>query len=241
MAGRKRKLGRRAGNGRKRFRGASRRPKARRAVTKYKRSATLGKGFPQKIVMTHKYTTQFTNDSITAPAMTHFIMRANGMYDPEEQTGGHQPLYFDQMSALYDHYTVIGSKIKWTITRCGPTDASILYAVAWLNDDTNVAPTNVFGLNEQFKAKIRTIGIDGNLGNRATYSFTQKFSAKKQYGKGSLNNALLQGTPTTLPVEESFFYLSMNASEAASNIKVRVLAEVEYIAVWTEMKDVAQS
>lgn len=34
------------------------------------------------------------------------------MYDPDLTGFGHQPYFFDQLTDIYSHYVVIGSKIK---------------------------------------------------------------------------------------------------------------------------------
>ena len=36
------------------------------------------------------------------------------MFHPDKSSVGHQPMYFDQLQAIYDHFTVINSRIKVT-------------------------------------------------------------------------------------------------------------------------------
>lgn len=209
-------------------------------MTKFKRSVAIGKAFPSKMIMTHRYVCQYPVTQIPNAGIT-FQMRANGMYDPEVALGGHQPLCFDQMSAIYNHWTVIGSKIKWTITReASNPPATVLHAVAYLNDDATTIG-NIYALSEQNGTRIRVIpGSAGTYGDSKTI-FNQKFSATRQYGKGSLTNSLLQGSATADPVEQSVFQLSLGTTVAAATVDVSILVEVEYIAVWTEPKEIAQS
>lgn len=47
----------------------------------------------------------------SADAIQYETFRANGLFDPEVSLGGHQPRGFDQMTAIYQTYTVLGSKI----------------------------------------------------------------------------------------------------------------------------------
>jgi len=49
-----------------------------------------------------------------ASNVTYFF-RGNGMFDPDVQVGGQQPMGFDQWSSLYRHYRVIGSKCEVTL------------------------------------------------------------------------------------------------------------------------------
>ena len=54
------------------------------------------------------------NPGIGAPGV--HVYSANGMYDPNITGVGHQPMGFDQfIGVLYDHYCVVGAKIKATL------------------------------------------------------------------------------------------------------------------------------
>ena len=61
--------------------------------------------------MSFRYcTTKLSTD--TSPAtFVRYLFRTNSLYDPDNATGGHQPMYFDQLGALYDRYSVLSSKI----------------------------------------------------------------------------------------------------------------------------------
>lgn len=43
--------------------------------------------------------------------LTSYLFRGNSVYDPDYTGAGHQPLGYDQLSALYEAYQVIGSSI----------------------------------------------------------------------------------------------------------------------------------
>lgn len=57
----------------------------------------------------------YMGKTIAANTNTTFFFRGNGMFDPDAQVGGQQPLGFDQWAGLYRHYRVIGSKITVTL------------------------------------------------------------------------------------------------------------------------------
>ena len=46
---------------------------------------------------------------------TVFQFSCNSLYSPNASYAGTQPLYFDQVMAIYDHYTVVSSKCKTTL------------------------------------------------------------------------------------------------------------------------------
>lgn len=166
-------------------------------------------------------------------------IRANGMYDPEVNIGGHQPLNFDQMCAVYNHWTVIGSRIKWTVTPIYGDGNAHFYATTYLNDDATLSAASIYDLAEQ--NGVHPVSFPAMENQASVKRFFQKFSARRQFGKGNLNNSLTRGSVSADPTEQSIFQLVLQGSPSNPNIAVDVLAEVEYIAVWNEPKEIPQS
>lgn len=195
----------------------------------------MGKGFPKRVCFTHKYSGSF-NLTSTSGTMSNVIFRANGMYDPDVTFAGHQPMYFDQLSALYDHFLVIGSKITYTLTPSAATSAPSRI-VAHVNDDTSIIGTSIDQVAENSLSKVMKILP---AVNNSVTKLRLSWSAKKYFGGSVLANTELQGSGTADPTEQSFFILSAQADGAAT-ITFACTAEVEYIAIWKELKDIAQS
>lgn len=211
----------------------------RTSNVRFKKSASLGKGFPSKLIMTHRYVTNYPDQIVGGSAPAVISIRANGMYDPEVALGGHQPLNFDQMCAVYNHWTVIGSRIKWTLTQTEGDLNAHLYATTYLNDDANLSAASIYALAEQNGT--RTHSFPAGQYSPQPKRFFQKFSARRQFGKGSLNNSLTRGSVSSDPTEQSIFQLVMQGAPGSPDIRVDVLIEVEYIAVWNEPKEIPQS
>jgi len=217
------------------------RKRYRRAVaTRNRRSVTLGKGFPKKVTMTHKY--KCTLSANANGTFQRYDFRANGMFDPEVAVGGHQPMYFDQMTALYDQYTVIGSRIKITITRTpsGNNGVDPIYFVLFNNDDTSVAGTSVIDVAESNSGRIKIAAPDAGY-HPTSLVLTSKYSAKKTYGNAQLNNTNIQGTATSDPPEQTYYTLCYQTGAGAAVCAWQALVEIDYIAVWTEVKEIASS
>lgn len=192
-------------------------------------------GFPKMLKFKHRYSTQ--NTLSDAGAVVHHAFRANGMYDPDYTATGHQPMYFDQLSALYDHYTVIGSKIKYTIVPVGTTVQVPYKIITWINDDTTTTGT-VDALCENKFAKVRVCA--GGV-NPSKIVVTNTWSAKKFFGGSILGNDELKGTGSADPVEQSFFQISLRSLDGVSAVSVHFIVDIEYVAVWRELKEIAIS
>lgn len=217
------------------------RRKASKRVTRIERPiAVLGRGFPKKMLITHKYT-QTNVLSNTAGAINYQTFSANGMYDPDYSGVGHQPLYFDEMSNVYNHYCVIGSKI--TVRAAGTTSSGtgsnftpVLIALQ-IHSAATPSQTSPIVLSEQNQAIVRLMGP--SQGNAMV--LTKKWSAKKFFGKSVLANDELKGTPSANPVEQSYFTVSTRPVDAVSTTSITLYVTIQYIAVWKELKTATPS
>jgi len=207
----------------------------RRKQLRNKTSIPMGLGFPKRMVMTHKYAETL---NLTSPAgvIGKHLFSCNGMFDPNITGVGHQPMYFDQVSSLYNHYTVIASKMKITVSSSAAND-EIMYVGTWIDDDTTTTNiTDVGSLAERTSGRIRQM----SPGSNKPLVFSNKWSAKKTFGGSILGNDNLQGTVAGNPTEQSYFGIGVVAGNA-DTVVAQLLFEITYIAVWSELKDVAQS
>jgi len=70
-------------------------------------------GFPTTYFMKQRYE-QTYYASLAASASVSYILR-NSLFDPDQAGTGHQTLYFDQMSTLYNKYVITGYWYKITV------------------------------------------------------------------------------------------------------------------------------
>jgi len=205
----------------------------KKSNVKNRRIVSSGLGFPKKMLMTHKYVSTIPLSSPVG-ALINYNFTANGMYDPDLTGGGHQPMYFDQMSALYNHYVVIGSKIRVTV----PSSDNDYMIGVYNNDDTALVVSSWTALNEQSLATSKMVPT------KATYPtiVQNKWSAKKYFGGSIMSNTDLQGTPTSNPTEATIYNVFMQSVSQVSTVSAfYAKVEIEYIAIWKELKDVSQS
>lgn len=211
-----------------------RRRVARKRAVKNLSMVTFGLGLPKKCLVTHKYTQNFQIQS-TLGVLGTTQFTCNGMFDPDITGSGHQPMYFDQFSALYDHYTVIGSKMKITFANTSTGNASGRFVIMQ-QDDSTIASSAVDAVSENSLGSWKMLAA----GDNNVHTIFKKWSAKKTFGGSVLGNDNLQGTVAANPVELSVYTLGYAVGTAVTQ-SIDVVVEIDYIAIWDELKELASS
>lgn len=190
-------------------------------------------GFPLRLAMKHRYC-DIVQVTSTAGAIDHYLFKCNAMFDPNQTGAGHQPLYFDELSAIYNHYTVLASNIK--IRACSSTALPVGCIVSLHVDDDTTSSANIQTICEQSTASFKVVPF----GNQDQIYLTKAWSAKDYFGPNPLDNDTLQGTGSTDPSELSFYNFSINSLSAGTQ-SLQLLVEISYWAVWDELKTNAGS
>lgn len=200
----------------------------------------IGLGFPRKIMITHKYV-DIASKTVSG-ALGIYLYKCNGMYDPDYTGTGHQPMYFDQMGALYDHYVVVGSRIRVTfLPYIGATGLGNFRVGIFTADANTIAPTDFNAFAEQSTARWKTLSGFNSYATADQRTLTSRWSAKKFFGKGVLANTDLQGTTSGDPTELSYYCIGVAPLSDISAEQVQFTVEIDYIAVWKEVKSIASS
>lgn len=197
-----------------------------------KNIVNFGLGFPKRAITKLKYSDTLVLTSNTG-TISHYKFGLNTLYDPNTTGTGHQPMMFDQMMQVYNHFTVIASKIT---VRFIPYEANTIPTGICLSqdDDNTITPTSWSSFQEQSKAKTLILGSDGGSGK----TLTMGWSAKKTYGGSVLANNLLRGNVAADPTEKSFALISLVAADNVSTVSVAAQVYIEYVAVFSELRDV---
>lgn len=191
-------------------------------------------GVPTARVVRMKYVDNVTLTSTSGVMAVHYF-RANGLYDPDYTGTGHSPAGYTSMAALFNHYIVMGSKIKVTWsndpgntsgdppTRCG----------VFLNDDVTLASLNYQDLIENGRGQSRLVG-SGNANFYSTTSTTGTYSPRKFFNivdpqdKSDTIGAGIAGNPS----EEAIFAVWAQAigggsSTLSANIEIDFLVRFQ--------------
>jgi len=186
-------------------------------------------GFPKKLKVVHKYVTNLVGTA--AGVSFNYQFSCNGLYDPDITSIGHQPLYFDQMTNVYNHYTVFRSKCTFKIVM---TSVPCL-VTHYLDDDTSFSVATASA-----EQSTSTATVHSQIAVRPTV-LTRVWNAKQFFGGDIFDNDNLQGSNAANPNEQTYFTLNISSMDGVSLPAYTVLVEIVYEAVWDELRNIAQS
>lgn len=195
------------------------------------------RAIPPKMTVKMIYNQQTNLDPNIGTAGVHKF-RANGLYDPDVTLAGHQPRTFDQFMALYDHFTVIGSRIKVQFVN---TDTSYDHVVGVALLDTTTSKTNINDYLESDYEQHRVLSVSGGGSNHTTINM--KCNPNKFLGRSHpLADSQLKGSASADPTEQAVWHLfDQTINDSVNGGKVYFVATVEYIVVLQEPKIPSQS
>jgi len=191
---------------------------------------------PMSWTTTHRYCAVVT---FNPPAGTpsNWIFSANGLYDPDITGTGHQPMGFDQMMAFYNHYEVIGAKIRFT-PHLGAEGSAFNYGVK-LDDSSTFAVSNIEGILEHPLNNWKS--WSGPYTSLSNFDVVQTFSNKRFFGDKSGDRATW-GDAASNPQDQAYFLCWIAPLTALQDIgPIPCTITIEYIVKYHEPKDLTQS
>ncbi|UAU47000.1 Cap [Chicken proventriculitis-associated circular virus 4] len=196
----------------------------------------VGFGFPRMLKTTLKYAENINILNAAAGGSLQ-TFSCNSLYDPNITGTGHQPMYFDQLIALYDHYCVVASKFTVVMTGGDGNVTPLQYCLCIDDDATLNAGPIIQAEYPDSNFGILPTGVSAAPTVRTLY-----WSARKFFGKDPIGDPELQGTASTSPTEQSTFNISVQPMDGiASTIDFNAAVIIEYTCVFKELKNIQQS
>lgn len=221
------------------------RPYKRKRNYKRKKSylSTKGKGLNKSFPLSKsfKYQTRYVEDLVNLDpgiggVQASYVFNLMSLFDPNYTGTGHQPLGFDQIMPLYDHYTVVGARARVT---CTNTDSTIAQRMILQVKDTATSSTNASAMIENGNS-VWTVLSPKEAGG-CTKTLSINFSPKAFFGKSPMHGDKYQGTISSSPVEGAFLHIAAEPMELTDVGPVRCTVVIEYISILTEPKQLTQS
>ena len=221
---------------RRRRKGAKTTAVARRGFPGRQPRFILG-GFPRSKTVKLRYVSDpFILDPGIGSVATHRF-RANSIFDPDYELGGHQPYGHDQWQNIYNHYQVVWSSIK-CVFRSSGTSTSLGSALCTiqLRDDSTVTTTPTLA-PETGRGRYCFLSVDD--GNANQRHLKAVFKSSRFFGRRDTND--LKANFGADPADAAVFHVTAEPSAAADTSGVYCQAVMDFIVRFTEPKDFGQS
>lgn len=190
-------------------------------------------GFPNTIITKLRYATSCQTTGTTGAA-GRYVFSANGLFDPDITSTGHQPLYYDNYTSIYDQYVVLGSKITVEFM---PRTAALNQIVGISGDDDQTFSANASTLREQNNSISTVAGPPGGEIPRLTMTF----EPQEMFGVNAKADGGSQ-TPTTQNPNEEFCYcVWAYAADGVSSVTTDYSIMIEYTVKFSELKTPTQN
>jgi len=197
------------------------------------RNVVSNAGFPPTILFSHRLFLQ--GGITTSTTLQAYRISVNGLFNPDFTGGsGAQPMFFDQLTPIYNHYRVLGSRIRWQIVNLINNNMATRIGV-YLNDDTSAVPSGQAAIEHRTgQHQILPCGNDSKV------VFEQKWSINEYFPRQKFDDEL-KGTPAANPNEQMYFLLHARPMDNTTAVSIQFTAVIDYITEWSEIKDVTSS
>lgn len=198
-----------------------------------------------KIVRLRYVTDQEFNPTFPGSVATAAVVvySANGMYDPDVTHVGHQPLWFDQWMAMYNHFVVTECSIRVTFVSTGnaPPNANCIVGVHL--DASSATTTTCFPpyYPEQSNTTWKCISNVYNGGPTTVVATADNAAFFRMSKAQYMTDNEFRGTASTNPTEGIFWHVFVQPMTNVDASSVSAVVELEYTAKLMEPRDVTQS
>lgn len=160
-----------------------------------------------------------------------YVFSCNGLFDPDYTGTGTQPLYFDQLMAIYNHYVVTSCSIDLEVMNDN-TNRSV--AVTCYADDDTAGASNFTSMQRPGAKSVSGNPLQGSL------RLKQFWSAYKNFGSGVENNSLFRGDSGNNPAEQMYFIIQVEET-GLNTFTLPVRFTIRYNTTFSELKTIAGS
>lgn len=189
--------------------------------------------FPPTLETTLKYVDTKVLSYSAGTAAT--MWRANSIYDPDYTSTGGQPLYFDQLTAVYNHWRVKKSTCVIKIVD-GPANTYNMGACLYLDDDTATA-TTLASCAMRPGASYKLFHT-----NEGEVTLACKYEYDVQLKGSLMANSQVQGSASADCVEQLYYVLLMQDPVLVrTGTGTLIMTTTTYTVVFDELKTVADS
>lgn len=218
--------------------------KKRRRRRRYDKSMTryTGPGLTRNYPLGKKFFTKTRycaveveiNAGLGTPASHVFNLM--GLYDPDITGIGHQPIAFDQMMLLYNHYYVIGSRARVTATAWDTVQSTDLILHV---KDQAATSSDIEQIIENGQCRWGRLGRSGS--GQESKTLTLNFSPKTYFGRKIFGETAFRGDSGSNPSESAYLHITCMGTGGTDTNVIRCTVQLEFLVIYTEPKELAKS
>jgi len=189
---------------------------------------TVGLILPDRYRTNLEFSSGF-NLNLTATTNASVRFRPTGLFDVDPLVGGSSLAGFIELSALYSHYRVLGSRIIIRVSNASTTD-QIIMRLCPLNADPGATPAAAFflALSEQPYAKTGVAGLIG----APPLVMQHQIATEKIFGsRSSLFDDNFESLVTTVPTNNWYWVVAASAlhvTAGAISIFMEIQCDTEF-------------
>jgi hypothetical protein len=228
----------------------SRQPRRRRGPRRQQRvpgqltSTTQTSGYSIPLRPLFGYTARktlqyYTVGTVTSGASTAgtYVFAANGLFDTDITGSGGQPMGFDQMMLLFNHYTVLTTTIKVTFYS---DTASLRPTVALSVSGSSTGLTDYAQLIENGDVTLQTLMYPGAFGSVCTMRRSVPIG-RFQGVRDPMDDPDLRGDSASNPAELTYFHLSVWNQGSVALVTAAFNTIIEYDVLFQEPRKLTRS
>lgn len=217
---------------------ASTRYRARRSAAKFRSTGPRNGIQGRKHVAKLRYSDSLTN-LVDEVSKFETVFSCNNLYDPDTESTGHQPYYFDTLSTLYRNFSVLSSRIVIRATaRPGLTVPILVYARK-VDNIVDVTPsTDVRVIRESLGCRHRAL-TSQNPNCVLSMNWSCKEGMSRTNNIGTCGNIGSGGGPELERYFQFGFITASGQTVDANDIQFDIL--ITYKALFTGARDMALS
>lgn len=183
--------------------------------------------YPSNKVVNMRYASFFSMQSSATAINYHF--RANSLFDPDAEFGGHSAMGFDQWAQFYEKYVIISSTIECTFMCQSTGVLPVICAIMLSDDDTDVA--DVYRLIEQGSCVYKTMqpAVNGNPVLKLKYRYKAKtWHSVKDVADAEELEANFDVNPQTPPDQTYYKVIVAVSNQVGDTPQVHGVVKLNY-------------
>lgn len=191
-------------------------------------SANTVSGVPKTRTCKLRYCDNLVIQNV-AGALNSVAFRANSIFDPNAQLGGHQPMGRDIWAQLYQEYVVLGAKI----TLYAGSDQSQIPVTTGVTLNTNTNPLYTETTSYMESKTGQWVQL---MDNRNAKRISTTYSPRKYWNIKDVNDNREEiGAPmTNNPAKQAFFVIWCQPNDRVSTNLTRYTVVIDYLVQFSE-------